>query len=235
MAKTRADYQAQFLTLLGALGQGPATKVAKGSVKNCPVSQVAKPWQRAQELLGAYAQLGVELEATYHFIARHDEVGMTASLLPNSRTQVAAAKKSYRTALADMGELRAEWTRGLGPELRGVGCNDKLLAAALKDPLRYRVVQQDIVEPVAQRQPPRPKPRSTFFVDNSRCPDPVDVWIDGNHIGQVAPGRRSALVADGGERTLCLLQPGGAQCGDRGTVRQVYLHDGWSTTLYCPK
>jgi hypothetical protein len=97
------------------------------------------------------------------------------------------------------------------------------------------VIVEDKPDQLPPQQPPRAKPRSTFFVDNTRCPEPVDVWIDGAHVGQVAPGRRSALVSDGGERTLCLLTPGGAQCGDRGTVRQVYLHDGWSTTLYCPK
>lgn len=235
MAKTRAEYQTQLLGLLGVLGHGPATKVKPGSVKVCPVSQIAKPWQAAQQALQQYARLGLELETSYRFIARHDEVGMTASLLPNARTAVAGARKSYRTALADMGELRSEWTRGLVPELRAVGCTDKLIQAALKDPLRYRVVHDDKPEPVATRQPPRPKPRTTFFIDNTRCADPVDVWIDGSHIGQVAPGRRSALVADGGERSLCLIVPGGAQCGDRGTVRQVYLHDGWSSTMYCPK
>ncbi len=235
MAKVRADYQAQLLGLLGALGQGPSAAVKAGTVKTCPVSRIAKPWDSAQKLLQQYSQLGLELEATYRFIWRHDEVGMTASLLPNARTAVAGAKKGYRTTLADMSELRSEWTRGLVPELRVLGCSDKLLLAALKDPLRYRVVQDDKPEPIATRQPPRPKPRTTFFVDNTRCADQVDVWIDGSHIGQVAPGRRSALVADGGERTLCLLLPGGAQCGDKGTVRQVYLHDGWSTTMYCPK
>lgn len=235
MAKTRAEYQAQLLGLLGALGQGPMRTVKPGSLKACPVSQIAKPWQTAQQLLSRYGQLGLELEATYRFIARHDEAGMTAALLPNARTAVAGAKKIYRTALADMSELRAEWTRGLGPELKAAGCTEKLIRAALADPLRYRVVRDDIAEPVATRQQARPKPRTTFFIDNTRCSDPVDVWIDGTHVGQVAPGRRSALVADGGERTLCLLLPGGAQCGDRGTVRQVYLHDGWSSTMHCPK
>ena len=62
----------------------------------------------------------------------------------------------------------------------------------------------------------------------------MTVWIDGKQLGDVAPGRRSALVADGGERSLCLLGPGAAQCGDRGTVRQIYLHDGWSVTMRCP-
>jgi hypothetical protein len=121
------------------------------------------------------------------------------------------------------------------PELRLVGCNDKLLAAAVKDPERYRVIVDDKPETTPAQGAPRPRPRATFYVDNSRCLDPVDVWIDGSHLGQVAPGRRSALVSDGGERTLCLLGPGAAQCGDRGTVRQVYLHDGWSVTLHCPK
>jgi hypothetical protein len=110
-----------------------------------------------------------------------------------------------------------------------------LLAAAVADPSRYRVIEEDKPDVQPARQAPRPKPRATFFVDNTRCPDPIDVWIDGVPLGQVAPGRRSALVSDGGERTLCLIGPGVAQCGDRGTVRQVYLHDGWSVTMQCPR
>jgi hypothetical protein len=97
------------------------------------------------------------------------------------------------------------------------------------------IVEDEPAVAAPKKVPPRPRPRSTFFVDNAGCPDPVEVWIDGALIGQVAPGRRSALVADGGERTLCLLGPGAAQCGDRGTVRQIYLHDGWSVTMHCPK
>jgi len=73
-------------------------------VKTCPLSQITKPWDVAQKALKRYVELGVELEKSYRYIARHDEVGMTASLLPNARTQVAGARKSYRTALADMGE-----------------------------------------------------------------------------------------------------------------------------------
>ncbi|HUS31748.1 MAG TPA: tetratricopeptide repeat protein [Kofleriaceae bacterium] len=235
MIAARADYQKAFLALLGAVGQGPKARVKPGSVKVCPAGQIAPDWDAAQKALQRYTRLGVELESSWRFIARHDEIGMTASLLPNSRTAVAGARKSYKLALADVAELRAEWTRGVTPELRTAGCNDKLLAAALKDPARYKMIAEDKPDQLPPQLAPRAKPRSTFFVDNTRCPDPVDVWIDGSHVGQVAPGRRSALVSDGGERTLCLLTPGGAQCGDRGTVRQVYLHDGWSTTLYCPK
>jgi hypothetical protein len=180
-------------------------------------------------------RLGQDLETTWRFIARHDEVGATAGLLPNARTQVQAARKSFKLALADLGELRAEWNRSLDPELRAVGCTDRLLAAAVADPTRYRVPEDAQPEAIPTTQPPRPRPRATFFVDNSRCSDPVEVWIDGAQVGQVAPGRRSGLVADGGARTLCLLVPGAAQCGDRGTVRAVYLHDGWSVTMHCQR
>jgi hypothetical protein len=137
--------------------------------------------------------------------------------------------------LADVGELRAEWSRGLGPELRAAQCSDALLAAALREPSRYVGADVDEPERIPPVAPPRPRARATFYVDNTRCHDPVDVWIDGAPLGQVSPGRRSALVADGGPRTLCLLPPGAPSCGDRGTVRQVYLHDGWAVTLYCPK
>ena len=234
MATVRVEYQAHVLAIVGALGKGPNAKIKPGTLRACPLD-VSASWSAAQKLLSRYARLGGELEQTYRFIARHDEIGLTEGLLPNARKEVAGAKKSFKVALADMGELRAEWSRGVVPELRAVGCSDKLLAAAVKDPLRYRVIKEDKPDALPPKLPPRPKPRTTFFVDNSRCAEPVDVWIDGTHIGQVVAGRRSALVADGGERTLCLLVPGGAQCGDRGTVRQVYLHDGWNTTIYCPK
>ncbi len=142
--------------------------------------------------------------------------------------------RAFAVALADAGELRAEWARGLGPELRAAGCSDALLAAAVANPSRYHLIEEDHPDAIPAQTPPHAKPRSTFFVDNTGCPDPVDVWIDGRQIGSVAPGRRSALVADGGARTLCLIGPGAAQCGDRGTVRQVYLHDGWSVAMHCP-
>ena len=235
MAAVRVSYQSRFLLLLATLGKGPYAPVKGTAVRTCPVARIAPLWNDAQTELRRYERLGVELEASYRFIARHDEIGATAGLLPNARTRVAGLRKAFRTQLSDVGELRSEWVRGVLPELRAVGCSDKLLAAAVADPERYRVNIEEQPEPIPTQQPPRPRARATFYIDNVLCPDPVEVWIDGEHLGQVAPGRRSALVADGGERTLCLLFPGGAQCGDRGTLRQVYLHDGWTATMHCNK
>ncbi|MEO8701207.1 MAG: tetratricopeptide repeat protein, partial [Kofleriaceae bacterium] len=235
MATTRANYQTQFLKLLAAFGKGPLAPTKKPMVRTCPIDRVAPLWASAQQELRRYERLGGELEVAYRFVARHDDIGATAALLPNARARVNVVKKAFRTALADVGELRAEWVRGVVPELRFAGCYDKLLAAAVADPDRYRIIQDDKADTIPQSQPRRPKPRATFYVDNTKCPDAVDVWIDGAQLGQVSPGRSSALVADGGERTLCLIVPGSAQCGDRGTVRQVYLHDGWTVTMHCPK
>jgi hypothetical protein len=235
MGAVRLAYQMRFLSVLGALGRGPYAPVKAPPVRTCPVARIAPQWSDAQKELRRFERLGVELEAYADYLARHSGVGAGAGLLPNARMQLTNAKKSFRTALADITELRAEWTRGLQPELRIAGCNDKLLAAAIANPGRYRVATEDKPPEPPVTQPPRPRARATFYVDNTRCVDAVDVWIDGTQLGQVAPGRRSALVADAGEHTLCLLLPGSAQCGDRGTVRQIYLHDGWSVTMHCPK
>jgi hypothetical protein len=236
MAAARVAYQHQLLSMLGVLGEGPYAPVKPAAkVRTCPVTRIAPMWGAARRERARSERLGAELELAYRFVARHDDLGATAALLPNARAQVAAITRSFRTALADAGELRAEWERSLVPALRLVGCTDRLLAAALAEPERYRIIRDDRpVEPPVQ-QAPRPRPRATFYVDNTRCADPVDVLIDGAPVGQVAPGRRSALVADGGERTLCLIVPGAARCGDRGTVRQVYLHDGWSAAMHCPR
>jgi predicted Zn-dependent protease len=233
ISQARAAYQRRMLGLLGQLGRGPEAPAKPRALHACPLARIASDWAAAQRELTAIERLGVDLEAAWRLIARHDEVGATASLLPNARTQVIADKKAWKLALADIGELRAEWGRALAPELRAIGCTDRLLAAAVADPARYHVVEEDQPEAIPTTQPPRPRARATFYVDNTRCPDSVDVWVDGVALGQVAPGRRSALVADGGERALCLLSPGAAQCGDRGTVRRVYLHDGWSVTMHC--
>jgi hypothetical protein len=233
MGQARTAYQRRMLGLLGQLGRGPDAPAKPRPLHACPLARIASDWAAAQRELAALERLGVDLEAAWKLIARHDDVGATASLLPNARTQVIADRKAWKLALADMGELRAEWSRALDPELRAVGCTDRLLAAAVADPARYHVVEEDQPEAIPTTQPPRPRARATFYVDNTRCPDSVDVWVDGVALGQVAPGRRSALVADGGERALCLLAPGAAQCGDRGTVRRVYLHDGWSVTMHC--
>jgi len=234
MAIVRAAYQGYVLSILGVLGKGPDASPTAAKLNGCPVTAIASWWANAQAALDRYERLGIELEAQYRFVVRHDELGLTAGLLPNARTQVSAAKKSFALALADVGELRAEWSRQLGPELRIASCTDRLLAAAVADPAHYHVIVEDTPPPIPKSTAPRAAPHATFYVDNTQCKDGVDVWVDGAELGQVDGGKRGSLVAPVGERTLCLLGNAAQQCGDRGTVRQVYLHDGWTVTLQCP-
>ena len=102
------------------------------------------------------------------------------------------AKRGFQLALADASELRAEWTRGLGAELRAAGCSDRVLAAAVAHPADYHVVAEDTPERLPKQAAPRARPRSTFFVDNTRCSDRGRRVGRRGAVGQVAPGRRSA-------------------------------------------
>ena len=192
MAAERAAYQLSVLTALGALGVGPFAKHHPGGAR--------LPARRGRAGVGGRPAAAAALPAARRrprgrraFLLRHDDVGAAAGLLPNLRTALAAARKSFRTALADAGELRAEWSRGLEPELRAVGCSDRLLAAAVADPSHYKVIQEDAPEPLPTQAPPRAKPRVTFYVDNTRCADPVDVWIDGDEArpGRARPAQRA--------------------------------------------
>ena len=177
-------------------------------------------------------RLGVDLEESFARIVRHDELGLTAGLLPNARLAVAAAKRDYQRALRDVAELRAEWGQGLTPELYANGCTAAMLtAAAAQRPIDRAI--EEVPEPSPATSSGRPISRTTFFVDNTSCSEPVEVFIDDKPLGRAAAGQRSAWVADAGERSLCLVVPGTAQCGDRGTARRVYLHDGWTVTMRC--
>ena len=243
----RARYQSAVVGILGVLGQGPLAPPppppVKGArpapvravAKRCPLRVVAPPWRTAQELLDGYARRGAELEEAYRYLARHDDAGYGAGLLPEARAHLAAARRSYRVAAADLAELRTEWKRGVVAELRRRSCSDALLQAALDDPRRFPAPEEEqplaIPESAARRAPAR----AMFYVDNTQCPEPAVVWIDGESIGTVEGGKRSAFVADPGERTLCLTLPESASCGDRGTVRQVYVYDDWTVTMQCPK
>lgn len=243
----RRDYQTKLINVLALLGQGPlappplpakaaaAAARLRPAPRGCPLRRVAPPWREAQDLLAKFVRRGAELEEAYRYLARHDDAGYGAGLLPDARVKLAAARRSYRTAAADLGELRAEWQRGVVPELRRLRCSDALLQLVLDDPRRFPAVEEDRPAEIPQAVARRAPGRAMFYVDNTQCPDEATVWVDGESIGTVEAGKRSAFVAEPGERTLCLTLPDSASCGDRGTVRQVYLYDDWTVTMHCPR
>jgi hypothetical protein len=74
-----------------------------------------------------------------------------------------------------------------------------------------------------------------FYVDNTRCSTPTTVALDGQPLGEVPGATRSAFQAAPGPHDLCLLprSPGARKCGDAGTLRKSYLHEGWTISLRC--
>ena len=78
MATVRAAYQAHVLAMLGTLGSGPYAQ-RRQVHEQCPVGELAQRWAAARQELDGYAALGLELEAAYRFVRRHDEAGLTAA------------------------------------------------------------------------------------------------------------------------------------------------------------
>ncbi len=76
----------------------------------------------------------------------------------------------------------------------------------------------------------------TFYVDNRACPGSQAVFLDGALLGEVPAKSKSAFQALAGHHALCLIGQGSnARCGDPGTLRSAFLHDGWSIGLHCVK
>jgi hypothetical protein len=93
-------------------------------------------------------------------------------------------------------------------------------------------------DPIAmpKRQPGEPdRPRSgiLFYVDNTRCARGTQVILDGKRLGDVPAATRVGFQTAAGPHDLCLLDDAKRQCGQPGTVRRSYLHEGWTISLRC--
>lgn len=240
MQAVRKALDDQYLAALAALGEGPGKDLSKEArrrprPRTCPLAQIARPYAAARKLEKELTRRGLVLEQTYRRVAAADALGESIGLTPAYRRKVADVRIAWRHALVGVREIRSELTSGLARELKARRCRDDLLAAAAARPDLYgspNVAASPTVGP--QRAAPRRAMTATLYIDNRECSDPIQVWIDGELTGEALPGQRSAFEASVGQRALCLLVPGEAgACGDRGTVRQAYLHDGWSTMVHC--
>ncbi len=241
MAGLRVAFHGHVLGALLVIGEGPGKdlKAARTAPRTCPLVTVATRWELARTAQERFLRAGVDLEEAYRAVATHDDHGETSSLGPAWRQRVARVRAGYRAAQVDVRELRAAFTTQLERELVRRGCRKDLLAAAAAQPALYRTAADDQVRARGGfvSRPPPPEPAAvSFYVDNRGCRDPLAVYIDGAWLDDVPAGQRAALQARVGRRTVCLIpQPGTLRCGDRGTVREVYLHDGWSVLMHCPR
>jgi hypothetical protein len=200
----------------------------------CPVVAVARPYVAAKKLERELYRRGLVLEETYRKVALLDALGEDSGLTPDYRRKIAEVRREWRRALVGVREVKSEIVVGLGRELKARRCKEPVLAAAAAHPELYGTPEEPkVVIPVTPKRTPRSIPSATIYVDNRECTEPLEVWIDGELVGQAPAGTRAGFEAAAGQRALCLLQPGDAACGDRGTLRQAYLYDGWSTLVHC--
>lgn len=215
--------------------------VAEHSRGKCPVEQLGPHYYRAHEQGERYRAFGSGLEREYVAIRRLDRFGDTDALTPDYRWRVNRTRALYARALTDYKEMRFSFLDQLGAELAARGCGKRALlevgrAAPASEPdevsAPYRApnwrarkddkVNEDSVIP------------ATFFVDNKRCGRPMEVYIDGQLIGEVAAKTKTAFQTTTGRHTLCLIESGSMkQCGEPGTIRSAYFHEGWSAALHC--
>ncbi|HVX95304.1 MAG TPA: hypothetical protein VHK47_10375 [Polyangia bacterium] len=82
----------------------------------------------------------------------------------------------------------------------------------------------------------RSAPAIWIDVDNTLCAQPTRVTVDGQPLGDVSAHKRTSVRTHAGPREICALPVSDARsCGDPGTVRKAYLHEGWSLTVHCEK
>jgi hypothetical protein len=234
MQRSRLEFQKSVQGVLLALG-------AERGRGKCPVDTVAAGYARATRTGQTFHRLGKELEASIGSIRELDGLGETAGLTPDYRWKVARALKLYPETLKDFREMKASFQTELLAEVKFRGCDPAALVAKGEEMERAAPAAKPAeARPAVAAAPapsgPRPAAASTatFFVDNTSCPGSLRVYVDESLIGEVATAGKGAFQTLAGRHELCLIPADRREaCGSPGTVRQTYIHDGWSIALRC--
>jgi hypothetical protein len=232
MERVRDDFGAAVHETLAALARTPA--------RACP-TETAAPYGRAAAAGARYLELGRDLQARFRDIRRADDLGDAIALTPDYRAKVKKAKDVFQQLLGDYREMRVAFYDQLGPEMRHATCKtpsstepplpalDAQEAEPADEPARVATAPS---APAAAA--PASAPPVWIDVDNSRCPQPTRVSVDGEPLGEVAPLRKTSFQTHAGPREICALPASDTRaCGAAGTVRKAYLHDGWSLAVHC--
>ena len=255
MQKQREDFARAVQATLGELQSAGGKRP-----RRCPEA-VATSYPRALILAQQYLASGRELTRYYEQIRELDRFGETLGLTPDYRSKVKRVGAQYGALLTDYREMKIAFHDQLTAELRFGGCDPLRLSerAQLKleawpSPGEPGAPGSPSVSSVAAARPPiqvTPPTRTDlpleamppgrtgvlFYVDNSRCRVSTRVALDGRPLGEVPAATRTAFSAAPGGHDLCLIADTAAErrkkCGDPGTVRKSYLHEGWTIALRC--
>lgn len=239
MQKTREDFSRNVQAVLASL----AADQGRGA-GHCPTDAVALTYARAFRFGQVYHRLGKELEANMISIRDLDGLGETSGLTPDYRWRVAKSVKIYPELLKDFREMKVAFQSQLAAEVKFHGCDVTLLVAKGDElekagapptaPMARPGVSVAKKKDGDKLAPPIMASTATFFIDNSSCPNALRVYVDANLVGEVGSSAKAAFQSPVGRHDLCLIpSTSQQQCGDPGTLRRTYIHDGWSITLRC--
>ncbi|MEM9493169.1 MAG: hypothetical protein AAGC55_28730, partial [Myxococcota bacterium] len=68
------------------------------------------------------------------------------------------------------------------------------------------------------------------------CDQEFDLLVDDERAGRVPAGQEVAFQTRAGRRSLCLRpadDEAAPACGQPGTIRTAYIHDGWALVTHC--
>jgi hypothetical protein len=243
MQRAREDFSRNVQAVLASLA---ADLGANGRpAGKCPTDAVALTYSRAFRLGTSYHRLGKELEALMISIRELDGLGETSGLTPDYRWKVARVFKIYPEVLKDFREMRVAFQSQLAGEVRFHGCDAATLVAKGDElekagapptgpTARAGALDKPRRKDAEKLAPPVAATTATFFIDNTSCGSSLRVYLDGTLVGEVASSAKAAFQALVGRHDLCLIpSTSRQQCGDPGTLRRTYIHDGWSITLRC--
>ncbi len=236
MQRARVDFQRGVQAVLLTLGAERGRK--------CPADAVAAAYARATRAGQTFHRLGKDLEALAGSIRELDRLGETAGLTPDYRWKVARALKLYPETLKDFREMKASFQNELQAEVKFRGCEPAALVARGDDmqrgapatprPAEARPAVASASGGAAGAPRPAAASTATFFVDNTSCGGSLRVYVDESLLGEVAQSGKGAFQTLSGRHELCLIPADRPEaCGAPGTVRQTYIHDGWSIALRC--
>jgi len=240
MQRTREDFSRNVQAVLATLAADQGS--ARGPAK-CPIDAVALTYSRSFRLGQVYHKLGKELEANMISVRDLDALGETAGLTPDYRWKVAKTFKIYPEMLKDFREMKVAFQAQVAAEVKFHGCDVGALVTKGEElekagaPPTGPTARPGVVMTKKKDDklgPPIAASTATFFIDNSSCPNSLRVYVDASLLGEVGSSAKAAFQSPVGRHDLCLIpSTSQQQCGDPGTLRRTYIHDGWSITLRC--
>ena len=90
--------------------------------------------------------------------------------------------------------------------------------------------------PAAKGPDPESSPAIWIEIDNTRCARPSAFTLDGQPVASIPGAKKVQIRTRAGPHSICVLPATEKRvCGVPGTVRRVYLFEGWSMAVRCTK